>query len=73
MEILLWLAPPAAVTLLAMLWVSWRGHESEREVDRDVLVARLGEALSKEHHGQRRTAPMRPREKSTGVAVRRTS
>lgn len=73
MEILWWLAPPTAVTLLAMLWVAWLGRESDREVDRDQAVARIGAALAKDHRGQRRPVPERTREKSTGVAIRRTS
>ena len=70
MEILLWLVPPVVVTVLAMLWVGWLGREGRGEVDRDVAVRRLAEAL-------RRTtlphAPRRPpagRDRSTGIAVR---
>jgi hypothetical protein len=70
-EILLWLAPAGVVTVLAMLWVSWLGRE-RREVDRDVAVARLGQALAREHPGRRRPAPVRERDRSTGIQVRRT-
>ena len=45
MEILLWLVPPVVVTVLAMLWVAWLGREGRGEVDREVAVRRLGEAL----------------------------
>jgi len=70
-EILLWLAPAGVVTALAMLWVSWLGRE-RAEVDRDVAVARMGVALEREHPGRRRTVPVHERERSTGIAVRRT-
>lgn len=70
MEILLWLVPPAVVTLLAMLWVSWLGRSGRGEVDREEAVRRLARAMGKEHPvvGQPRTAPVRDR--STGIAVR---
>ncbi len=70
MEILLWLVPAVVATVAAMVWVSWAGRDSRGEVDRDVAVARLGKALSKElPAGTRRTsAPARDR--STGIAVR---
>lgn len=72
MEILWWLAPPAVVTVLAMFWVTWLGRERRGEVDRDAAVARLAKALRKEHPGINRpqmVAP-RPRDRSTGIAVR---
>ncbi|WP_164519639.1 hypothetical protein [Nocardioides ferulae] len=69
MEILLWLAPPAVVTLVAMAWVSWLGREGRGEVDRDVAVRRLGEAMRRPMP-DRAPAPRRPREPSTGLAVR---
>ena len=51
MEILLWLVPPAVVTLLAMVWVSWLGREGRGEVDREESVRRLTKAMQKEHPG----------------------
>ena len=69
-EILLWLVPPVVVTVVAMLWVSWIGRD-RREVDREEAVRRLGAALDKQAPIHPRTAG-RPRERSTGVAVRRT-
>ena len=72
MEILLWLVPAAVVTLLAMLWVSWLARDGRGEVDRDVAVARLGAAMGREHPGRRTPAPARSRDRSTGLAVRRT-
>lgn len=70
MEILWWLAPPAAVTLLAMLWVGWLARDGRGEIDRDVAVERMARALRKEHPHVRRAAPSRPRDRSTGIAVR---
>ena len=72
MEILLWLVPPAVVTVLAMLWVAWLGREGRGEVDREVAVRRLGEALSKEPRpaAQRYAARQPLRDRSTGIAVR---
>jgi hypothetical protein len=69
-EILYWLVPPAAVTCVAMLWVSWLGREGRGEVDRDVAVRRLAEAMQKDPlpHASRRPQPARDR--STGIAVR---
>lgn len=72
MEILLWLAPAAAVTAAAMAWASWRGREGRGEVDRDVAVARLAQALAKDHRAGRTGRPARERERSTGIAVRPT-
>ena len=69
-EILLWLVPPAVVTCLAMLWVSWLGREGRGRVDRDVAVRRLAAAMQKDPlpHTTRRPQPVHDR--STGIAVR---
>jgi len=69
-EILYWLVPPAVVTCVAMLWVSWLGREGRGEVDRDVAVRRLAAAMQKDAppHTTRRPTPTRDR--STGIAVR---
>jgi hypothetical protein len=72
-EILLWLVPPVVVTVVAMAWVGWLGREGRGEVDRDVAVRRLGEALQREPRRRRApgyAAPTPPRDRSTGVAVR---
>ena len=69
MEILLWLVPPAVVTVLAMLWVGWWGREGRGEVDRETAVRRMGEALGREPRVRVVVRPQ-PRERSTGVAVR---
>ena len=73
-EILLWLVPPVVVTVLAMLWVSWLGRDGRGEVDRDVAVRRLAEALQRDHHDASRpyAARIPTRDRSTGIAVRRS-
>ena len=70
MEILLWLVPPAAVTLVAMLWVTWLGREGRGEVDREVAVRRLAQALQKDPPAHTHTRPTPMRDRSTGIAVR---
>jgi len=75
MDILWWLVPPVVVTALAMLWVTWLGRSGRGEVDRDVAVERLARALRKEHPASVRRSPAtsRPRDRSTGIAVRPSS
>jgi hypothetical protein len=70
-EILLWLAPPVAVTLVAMAWVGWLGREGRGQVDREEAVRRLGEALERPQPARPTRLPVR-RDRSTGVAFRRT-
>ncbi|TIC84173.1 hypothetical protein [Nocardioides sp. GY 10127] len=70
MEILLWLAPAAVVTVLAMLWVGWAGR-TRREPDRDVLLERLGKGLERPT-ALRYAAPRREPDRGTGLAVRRS-
>jgi hypothetical protein len=70
-QILLWLVPPVAVTLVAMVWVGWVGREGRGEVDREEAVRRLGEALERPRPVSPTRLPRR-RERSTGVALRRT-
>lgn len=84
--VLLWLLPPVLVTLVAMAWVAWRGRSERAEVDRDEAVRRLGAALESRTgpSGSRRpwarpretpgyAVPARPHQRSSGVAVRRSS
>ena len=76
MEILWWLAPPVVATGLAMVWVSWLGREGRGEVDREVAVRRLADALAKPSPIRTPTTPPatpRQGERSTGVAVRPSS
>jgi hypothetical protein len=73
-EILWWLTPPVVATVLAMLWVSWLGRDRRGEVDRDVAVRRLGDAIARPTRLSRRGGrPQTPRERGTGVAVRPSS
>jgi hypothetical protein len=73
-DILLWLVPSAAATVVAMLWVGWLGRESRGEVDRDVAVSRIAAALEPGRRSRKPTpgyaAPRPERDRSTGVAVR---
>lgn len=72
MEILLWLVPAGVVTIVAMLWAAWAGRRQQRELDRDEAVRRLARVLEKP--AKPISQPRRsvaPRERSTGVAVRR--
>ena len=70
-QILLWLVPPVVVTLVAMAWVGWVGREGRGEVDRDEAVRRLGVALERVQRPRPARLPRR-RDRSSGVAVRRT-
>jgi hypothetical protein len=70
-QILLWLVPPVVVTLVAMAWVGWVGREGRGEVDREEALRRLGAALERPVRSGPGRVPRR-RERSTGVAVRRT-
>jgi hypothetical protein len=74
--ILLWLLPPVVVTCVAMAWVGWVGRArpalSERsDAARERARQRLGEALQRDLPHASRASVSRPRERSTGVAVRR--
>jgi hypothetical protein len=77
-EILWWLAPPVVATVVAMLWVSWLGRAGRGEVDPEVAVRRLGEAMSRRTRVSPPKRPVRTRaadratDRSTGVALRRT-
>jgi hypothetical protein len=70
-EILFWLLPAAAATLVATVWVSWWGREGRGQVDRDTAARRLGEALSRERGVRPGYAvPARDAEPASGVALR---
>ncbi|MDN5744333.1 MAG: hypothetical protein L0H31_04350 [Nocardioidaceae bacterium] len=71
MEILLWLAPAALVTAVAMVGVAWWGREGRGEVDRETAARRLGEALSREPRNRPgyAVAP-HAAQRSSGVALR---
>ncbi len=73
-EILLWWLPPAIVTVIAMLWVSWLGRARESGPDRsEAAQERFAAAIRRELPAQamRQVGAPRPlRERSTGIAVR---
>lgn len=74
MEVLLWLAPAAVVTAVAMAWAGWAGRQKRDVVDRDEAVRRLGAALERGGRTPGYAVPQdraRTTERSTGVAVRR--
>lgn len=71
MQILLWLAPSAVVTIAAMAWVSWIGRRRSREVDQDAAAARMAQALNKPHRPTPYLARPRPENRQRGtVGVR---
>lgn len=74
MEILFWLLPAAAVTLVAMAWVAWWGRESRTTLtgaDREAAARRLGEALNRERASRPGYAvERRTPDRVSGVAVR---
>lgn len=73
-EILFWLLPPALVTVLAMLWVSWLGRARDLSPDRsDAAQERFAAAILRDLPAEvtnRVSAPRPLRERSTGIAVR---
>ncbi len=74
MQILLWLAPAAGVTVLAMLWVAWAGRPRPEQTRRsDAATAAFARAIVKEHPTSGRARPVVPRDRSTGIAVRPSS
>ncbi len=75
MQVLWWLAPPLAATLLAMVWVAWTGRERDdvRRDDSDEALARMQEALSRPAPRGAPPLPTRPVEPTHGVAIRRSA
>jgi hypothetical protein len=73
-EILLWWLPPAVVTLVAMLWVSWLGRARDVGPDRsEAAQERFAAAIMKDFPSEvtRQVSAPRPlRDRSTGIAVR---
>lgn len=71
MEILWWLAPAAAVTLLAMGWAAFAGRPRRVERDRsEAAYERFAAAMAREHPSAGRPRPAPVRDRSTGIAVR---
>jgi hypothetical protein len=75
-EILLWWLPPAIVSVIAMLWVSWLGRARDLSPDRsDAAQERFAAAIMRDLPSEvtRQVSAPRPmRERSTGIAVRRS-
>jgi len=73
-EILLWWLPPAIVTVIAMLWVSWLGRARDLSPDRsDAAQERFAAAIMRDLPSEvtsRVSAPRPMRERSTGIAIR---
>lgn len=74
MQILLWLVPPAVVTLIAMIWVSWLGRARPERTERSEAAQaraqeRFAAAIQREHPGSVRTRHTSG-DRSTGIAVR---
>jgi hypothetical protein len=70
-EILLWLVPAAVATLLAMGWATWAGRPEREQRERsEADYERFARAIAKEHPAAGRPLPVRPRDRSTGIAVR---
>ena len=70
-EILLWLLPSVLVTCAAMAWVSWIGRERPEREWSEAEQERFARALMRPLPDERRRP--RQRERSTGVAVRRSA
>lgn len=72
MKILLWLAAPLAVTLLAMIWATWAGRDRtpQRDVEQD--AQRLGSALNRPLPRRARARAGQTPERPSGIAVRRS-
>ncbi len=71
MHILLWLAPPAVVTLLAMVWAMWAGRPQPEPGERsEADHERFAAAITRAHPGARAPRPPVRRDRSTGIAVR---
>jgi hypothetical protein len=73
-EILYWWLPPAIVTVIAMLWVSWLGRARDMGPDRsDAAQERFAAAIMRDlpTAATSRVSEPRPmRDRSTGIAIR---
>jgi hypothetical protein len=70
-EILLWLLPAVVATGAAMVWVGWVGRERPERERTPAEQERFAEAVMRPVPGERRRP--RQRERSTGVATRRSA
>lgn len=75
MQVLWWLVPPLAATVVAMGWAGWVGRErdGERGEDADAALARMERALSRAPVRARAAVAQSPVEPTHGVALRRTA
>ncbi len=77
MEVLWWLAPPAAMTCVAMVWAAWLGRQREQgqRDDSQAALARMETALARPapRRSLRHVQPPAAVEPSHGVAVRGTA
>lgn len=73
-EILLWLVPPATVTVLAMMWTLWAGRDRSRADadDSEAAYERFAEALQKPHPTRGKAVRPAATGGASGVAVRRS-
>jgi hypothetical protein len=69
-EILLWLLPAAVVTGFAMLWAGWAGRERPEQARSEADQERFAAAIMRPLPDTAPSRRTRPRERSTGVAVR---
>jgi hypothetical protein len=73
-EILYWWLPPAIVTVIAMLWVSWLGRARDMGPDRsDAAQERFAAAIMRDLPAavtSRVSEPRPMRDRSTGIAIR---
>ncbi|MEI2713858.1 MAG: hypothetical protein V9G04_11380 [Nocardioides sp.] len=72
MTILLWLVPALVATCLSMVWVSWHGRDRTDEADREERLVKFAAAMERDSRVRRDVRPVSQRERSTGIAVRRT-
>lgn len=73
MKILLWLAVPLGLTVLAMLWAVWAGRRAGRAArrqDDEAVAARFAAALGRPVPARARHVVRQVPERPSGVAVR---
>lgn len=72
MEILWWLAPAGAVTVAAMVWVTWTGRprRDDSEERAEAAYRKFVEAIEREHPAVHFPQSRSVHDRSTGIAVR---
>lgn len=71
MDVLLWLAPAAIVTVAAMVWATRQGSRQETPADREEAVRRLGAALQTDFKPEYHALEAPARNQSGAVTIRR--